>query len=233
VRISRQAPVWLAVLSLSTAADARIQAWAARIHPSLKSGQIVIRKVVILPPQIDFTSVSMKGSQGMPAESDRLAEAFSAALAKELSARGVQVSANATNAPVTDQAKYALADIQSKYDNIRVQLRRKPLRVDRGQMTMGDVIAGFAPAKGCDAVVLVRGTAIKATRFKSVAMVVGLGALSGFQGDVALVDPRTGDVLVWARVLRTRDLSERPDERLGNCIRDALAEVPFPVRPSK
>jgi hypothetical protein len=171
----------------------------------------------------------MKGAEGMPAEADQLAAGLYSALAKELAARGVEVLPNPITAATTDEARYAVADLQAKYDNVRAQLRKKPIRVDQGHLTLGDGVAAFKPGSGADAFVMVRGFAVKATSARQAALLIGFGAASGFAGDIAFVDARTGDVLAWTRITRNADVSQDADQRLARSARDALRDIPFPA----
>jgi len=54
-------------------------------------------------------------------------------------------------AAATNEEKYAIANLQAKYDNIHVQLAKKPKRIDNGQLSLGDSVAAFEPARGADA----------------------------------------------------------------------------------
>jgi hypothetical protein len=156
----------------------------ARVHvdPKLQASRVAISKVVLLPPEIQFKRVSVKGPESNSAESDQLADSLYAVVASELTARGVTVLA----AAATDESKYAIAKLQAEYDSLRIQLDRKPKRVDDGHITLGDGVATFEPARGADALVLVRGTAIQATKAKTAAILIGFGALSSFNGDIGV-----------------------------------------------
>jgi hypothetical protein len=208
-----------------------VGAAAARVHvdPKLQASSVTIGKVVLLPPEIEFMHVGVKGPESNSTESDQLAGSLYSVLASELTARGVTVLPDPMAAAATDEAKYAIAKLQSEYDSLRIQLNRKPKRVDDGHITLGDGVATFEPARGADALVLVRGTATQATKAKTAAILIGFGALSGFEGDIGFVDARTGDVLAWTRINRRRDVSNDPNDRLLHCTREALRDVPLPV----
>jgi hypothetical protein len=208
-----------------------VGAVAARVHvdPKLQASRVAIGKVVLLPPEIQFTRIGVKGPESNSTESDQLAGSLYAVVASELTARGVTVLPNPMAAAATDEAKYAVAKLQSEYDSLRIQLDRKPRRVDDGHITLGDGVSTFEPARGADALVLVRGTATQATKAKTAAILIGFGALSGFEGDIGFVDARTGDVLAWTRINRWRDVSNDPNDRLLHCTREALRGVPLPV----
>jgi hypothetical protein len=217
--------VTLALFCTASVAAGRIYFYRAHLHPKLLKQQTVIHKVVILPPLLSFVEVGMKGVDSMTPESEQLTEKLSSILESELTARGVESS----RAPAGDEQKFAIADLQAKFDSVRVQVLRKPNRVDQGRITLGDGISAFAPAKGVDAIAMVRGTAVKATRAKQVAVALGMGALSGFQGEIALIDARTGELLAWTRVMRSGDVSRKSRESVADSVRNALHDVPLPI----
>jgi len=210
------------------AAEARVHFFRAHVHPRLQAGRLAIGKVVLLPPEIEFMRVGVKGPEGNSTESDQLARSLYSVLASELAARGVTVLPNPM-ASATSEAKYAIANLQARYDSVRTQVSRKPTRVDDGHVTLGDGVATFEPAHGADALVLVRGAATQATKAKTAALLIGFGAVSSFQGDIGFVDARTGEVLVWTRINRLGDVSQDPADRLVNCTRNALRDVPLPA----
>jgi hypothetical protein len=122
-----------------------------------------------------------------------------------------------------------LAGIAAKYNNVLVQLRRKPNRVDKGTLTLGGGVASFEPAKDADALVLVRGSATSASPGKKATVFIGIGALSSFHGDISFVNARTGDVLAWTRISRQADVSKDAINRLAGSARTALRDIPLPV----
>lgn len=213
--------------------SARIQFYRAHIHPNLQNAKVTIRKAVLLPPLITFTKLGMKGAEGMSAESERLAGDLYSLLAKELTARGVEVVPDPMAAAVTPEAKYAIANLQSRYDTLRLQLKKKPQRVDKGQASLGDGVAAFAPAAGADVLVFVRGTAVKATAARKAAILIGHGAWSRFEGEVGFIDAKSGEVLAWTRINRTRDLSEDAGSKLEKNVSDDLSDIPLPIPGAK
>src|SRR5882757_455522 len=60
----------LLAMVFSTVASSSIQ--AQFLHPKLQSKEITIRNVVVLPAKVNVVRDSMKGPEGMAAESDEL-----------------------------------------------------------------------------------------------------------------------------------------------------------------
>jgi hypothetical protein len=209
-------------------ATAAVRFLSTRVNSKLKKQQVAIHKVFLLPPLLQFNRLGMKGAEGMTPESDRLAATVSSVLTSEFTQRGVEVLSNP--APAED-AGNAIAGLQAKYDNVSVQLRRKPYGVDDGRYTLGDGVAVFTPAKGADAIVAVRGAALQATEAKSIAIIVGMGAVSSFRGDIAFIDAHTGEILAWTQFGKMGDMSQNPADRLVATMRNALRLIPLPLPP--
>jgi hypothetical protein len=206
------------------------------VNRKLTSKQITIRKVVLLPAQVAFNRIGTRGSEGGIREGDRIALSFYSAVSKELSSRGVEVLPNTPIQAKDDVAKYAIADLQGKYDNVAVQLRKKPGRVAKGGFTLGDRVAKFEPGAAADALVFIRGSGqIFTPGRKALALAVGgpLSVIGRFRGEVTLVDPKTGEVLMFLRFLLLRDMTAKTDERLAQTLRATLHDVPLPVPPHK
>ncbi len=223
----------LAALAVAGAIEARVQFFRPYIHPKLKSGQVVLRRVVILPAEVQFNRIGMKGPEGMPDAAESLAAGLYSVLATELGERGVEIRPNPVTATTTDETKYATADLQAKYDSLRTQILRKSSDVEQGRFSLTDSVSTFEPGKGADAILLIRGSATLATSGKMAALVIGYGAVSGFTGDMSFIDAHNGDVLAWAKFSRTGDVSQDTGNRLMHCTLEALHDVPLPTPPRK
>jgi hypothetical protein len=223
-------PILLAVSTISV-----VVAQYPDVHPRLKGGQVIIHKALLLPAQLTFAKVSMKGAQGMTDESDKLAVELNQAIAGELKLRGVDFLPDAQSVAKTDTQRYAIADLQARYDNLRNQLHRRHMQVDVGKFSMGDGIAAFAPAKGADAMVFVRGDATLMTPDKRMfSLAIGqYWFTEGLLADIAMVDARTGDVLAYVRILRHGNMTKDQSDRLTHSLRMAFRDVPLPVKPPK
>jgi hypothetical protein len=204
-----------------------------RVSGKLASGQVAIRKALVMPAQVRFDKRGIKGSEGGIPEGDQIAEKLFLAVCEQLRARGVEVLPDPRSAAADDAARYALADLQARYDNVAVQIRRKPPRVDKDGFTLGDGVAKFGPGTAADILVFLRGDGTSASRARQAMTMVGVGGLSEFRGEVGIVDARTGAVLAFVRFIRARNMTKNTEERLGKNIQDALYDVPLPVGPPK
>src|SRR6185503_6556140 len=97
------------------------QVHAQFIHPKIKSKETTIRIVVVLPAKVNVVRDSMKGPEGMAAESDELSVRVEKMVDEVLSQQKHVTTVPATAAASTDgdsQQKYNVADFQSKFDDL-------------------------------------------------------------------------------------------------------------------
>lgn len=196
------------------------------INSTLKKRQVTIRKAVVLPAEVAYKRVSLKGVVGGAEESDQIAGAFYFVVTRELAARGVEVLPNPLESAKTDADKYAIADLQTRYDTLRMPLRKKPGRVEHGRITLDDRVAAFTPGIGSDALVFIRADGASMYR-------IGSLRPDSFRAEVTFVDAKTGDVLALVRFELIRDAAKKSEERLMNGLRDAMHDVPLPNPPTK
>jgi len=213
-----------ALLCSISAREARAE-WP-RINPKLKSKQVTIRKVVILPAQVSYKKVSFKGVEGGTEESDQIASTLYSVVIKELAARGVEVFSNPLESAKTDTERYAIADLQTRYDTVGAQMRKNPGWVEHERITLDDRVAKFAPGAGSDALVFVRGDGANRVPMGSLRMMP-------FRAEVTFVDAKTGDVLALVRFGISRDVAKKTAERLMHGLREAMHDVPLPTPPAK
>jgi hypothetical protein len=117
-----------------------------------------------------------------------------------------------------------------------VQLAKKPGGVEKGRYTLGDRVAKFEPGAGADALVFLRGAGYLPTPGRRAVAVVTFdlpGAAAMFQGDLTCVDAKTGEVLVFIRFIRARNITVNTEDRFTENMRISLQHVPFPLPPVK
>lgn len=220
-------PLWFwgsALMFSMCARDANAE-WPS-INSKLKKKQVAIHQVVVLPAQVAYKKVNFFGVEGGTEESDQIASTLYSVVTKELAARGVQILPNPLDLAKADAEKYAIADLQARYDTVGVQMRKNPGWVEHGRITLDDRVARFAPGIASDALVFIRGNGANRTPFGSLSMVP-------FHVEVTFVDAKTGDVLALVRFGIVRDVAMKTDERLLHGLRNAMHDVPLPAAPPK
>jgi hypothetical protein len=169
-------------------------------HSDLQGGKKVIHTVLILPPQATVMKSGVKGNEPMVEESRVLESNLTLQVTSAMSGVGCTVALNPFSEESLNQnpdLKYALADLQTRYDKVWGEVARKPKDVRTGRYTLGDDVANFSPGAAADALVFVRGQEAIFTGGKKF-----LGAMSGAYlpseavgMSIALVDAQSGAVL--------------------------------------
>jgi hypothetical protein len=166
------------------------------LHPKIQSKETTIRRVVVLPAKVNVVRDSMKGPEGMAAESDelsaRVASMVAEVLSKKKNVATVQVAADADS-----QQKYNVADFQTKFDDLLPRIIKKRSDVKKGRFSMGDEVLNLNLEKGADAVVFIRGEGQKLTGGKTAfrLLVGGMPAYLSLQ--IGIIDARNGEVLLY------------------------------------
>src|SRR6185503_15494572 len=104
------------VVLLTVSGSHRVQ--AQFIHPKIKSKETTIRRVVVLPAKVNVVRDSMKGPEGMAAESDELSLRVEKMVVEVLSKEKQVTTLPAVEASAEgdSQQKYNVADFQTKFD---------------------------------------------------------------------------------------------------------------------
>ena len=106
----------------------------------------------------------------------------------------------------------------------------------KGGFTLGDRVAKFEPGSTADALAFIRGTGQTLTTGRKVVALATWNpfAVAGtIRGEVAFVDSKTGEVLAFIRFSRLGNMTKKTDERLADSLRQALHDLPLPLRPPK
>src|SRR5215216_1361523 len=115
------------------------QVHAQFLHPRIKSKETTIRSVVVLPAKVNVVRDSMKGPEGMAAESDELSARVATMVAEVLSKKKKVTTLPAT-AEGDAQQKYNVADFQTKFDDLLPKIMKKRSDVKKGRFSMGDEV---------------------------------------------------------------------------------------------
>ena len=204
-----------------------LNARAQYAHPDLKSGKIVLHKVLVLPPRATVTKSGMKGNETLIAESGMLEAALPVIVAQAVGQKGCSVLSNvfAPEALEKNQdLKFAVADMQDRFDALYKHMSEKPKDVRNGRFTLGDEVANFNPGAAADALVFVRAWGVVNTGGKKV-----LGAIAGVNEtdyvvvNVAIVDSQNGAVLYYGQSATGPGFLEHP-ERMEKPMEASLKE---------
>jgi hypothetical protein len=211
------------VLLLSVSGAHQVQ--AQFLHPKIQSKETTIRRVVVLPAKVNVVRDSMKGPEGMAAESDELSTRVQAMVAEVLEKRKRVTTMPTATADGDPQQKYNVADFQTKFDELLPKIMKKRSDVKKGRFSMGDEVLNLNLEKGADAVVFIRGVGKKLTGGKTAFMVLVGGTRAYLSLQIGMVDARNGEVLLYTDPIFTGDPTTAID-RLRKALEKGFKKLP-------
>jgi len=216
-----------AAVALALAAITPQVARAQYLHPKITSKQTTIRNIVLLPAKVDIVRDSMKGPEGMGAESEQLSARVSQLITDALTAKNIAaLPAPPAAADGDAQQKYTVADIQSRYDDLLPKITRKKKDVKQGRFSMGDEVLNLNLDKKADAIVFIRGRGQKLTSGKKAFVILVGGAPAYLQLSISIVDAHTGEVLLYTDSLAVGDPTTGDTNRVRKSIAKSLKKLP-------
>jgi hypothetical protein len=192
--------------------------WAQFEHPDLKSGKTMVKNVVILPPNVKIVKNGVKAVEELTEVSRDLENALPPLITEALNQKHCEVNDKAFTSDALEKdsdLKYAVADLQKRFDEVLPQIQKKPKDVRKGRFTLGDDVAKLNPGGTADALLFVRGFGQEVTGGKAF-----LGALAhtytptGAVYYIAVVDAHNGAVLYYGIAYTgPRDPARRPAKK--------------------
>lgn len=218
--------VMFALVVLLTVSSSR-PVCAQFIHPKIKSKETTIRRVVILPAKVNVVRDSMKGPEGMAAESDELSVRVEKMVAEVLSNKKhvTTLPATASSAEGDPQQTYNVADFQTKFDDLLPKIMKKRSDVKKGRFSMGDEVLNLNLEKGADAVVFIRGAGQKLTSGKTAFRLLVGGTPAFLQLQIGMIDARNGEVLLYTDPILVGDPTTAFD-RLRSALEKGFKKLP-------
>lgn len=216
----------LAVFGLLIATVAPSAARGQYLHPKVSKKETIIRNVVILPAKIDVVRDSMKGPEGMAAESEELRTRVEEAVTSVLKTKhGVKTLGDPASAGGDAGRKQTIADFQTKFDALLPKVMKKRSDVKKGRFSMGDEVLNLNLDKNADAIIFVRGQGQKLTSGKQ-AFVLLVGGMPAFlKMQIGIVDAHTGEVLLYADAILVGDPTTAVD-RLRKALERGFKKLP-------
>ena len=206
-------------------------------HQDLKSGKKLVKNIMILPPEASLVKWGMKGNEPLVAESQALESGLSSIVKQTLSDRGCNIMQYAFSPAALDQnrdLKYALSDLQTRYDKLQVLIKKKPKGVRTGRFSLGDEVANFSPGAAADALVFVRANGVvPTTGRKAFVVLTGMGIIYNHVAlDISVVDAQTGTILYFAKPASNGNFVGKPDSMKG-AIDGSFSNFGFQYAPNK
>src|SRR5689334_24734114 len=197
------------------------------LHPKIKSKETTIRRVVVMPAKVNVVRDSMKGPEGMAAESDELSARIEKMVAEVLlkEKQVTTLSESGTTPNDGNSQKYNVADFQTKFDELLPKIVKKRSDVKKGRFSMGDEVLNLNLEKNADAVVFIRGEGKKLSSGKTAfTMLVG-GTPAYLKLQIGIVDARNGEVLLYTDPVLLGDPTTAVD-RLRKALEKGFKKLP-------
>ena len=203
------------------------------LHPKITAKETTIRKVVVMPPKVDVVRDSMKGPEGMAAESEELSARVATMLAEVLGKKNIGTVSSPATAPAESdtQQKYTIADMQAKFDDLLAKVMKKRKDVKKGRFTMGDEVLNLNVDKTADAIVFIRGQGQKLTSGKTAFMILVGGMPAYLKLMIGMVDARTGEVLLYTDPILGGDPTTAVN-RLRSALEKGFKKLPAAPAPA-
>ena len=197
------------------------------LHPKIKSKETTIRSIVVLPAKVNVVRDSMKGPEGMAAESDDLSSRVEAAIAEVLSKQKhiTTLAVSGSSAEGDSQQKYNVADFQTKFDDLLPKIIKKRSDVKKARFSMGDEVLNLNLDKGADAIVFIRGEGKKLTGGKTAFRMLVGGMPAYLRLQIGIVDARNGEVLLYTDPILVGDPTTAVD-RLRKALEKGFKKLP-------
>jgi hypothetical protein len=198
------------------------------LHPKIKSKETTIRTVIVFPAKVNVVRDSMKGPEGMAAESDELSMRVEKMIAEVFSKQKNVTTlspSSAASGQGDSQPNYNVADFQTKFDDLLPKIMKKRSDVKKGRFTMGDEVLNLNLEKSTDAIVFIRGEGKKLTGGKTAFTLLVGGMPAYLKLFVGIVDARNGDVLLYTDPIFTGDPTTAVD-RLRKALEKGFKKLP-------
>ena len=218
---------------------------AQSVHPKLRSGEVQLHRVLILPPGLAVVQQGIAKSDLLDQPTVDLTTRLATALQNSLAAKGLVVAPNPfTSAALQQdpQLRYELADLQARYDLQAPALHQDKPALERGEFSLGKEVAELNRVTGsgepADALVLVRGYGADPTLAKTAfALLVPFGGtpVPTLYLSLAVLDARTGDVLWLTRQTIAGNFRDpaKADKLLTKALTKALKSLPVAGNPKQ
>lgn len=227
VLVTKVRNAFAVLVVLSASALMPSAASAQFLHPKIQKKETTIRNVVVLPAKVEITRDSMKGPEGMAAESEAVSERVAKMVSDALAKKQVGSLGLPASAPTDGEAqqKYTVADFQARYDEILPKIMKKRSDVKKARFTLGDEVLNLNLDKNADAIVFIRGKGEKETGGKTAMRLLVGGVGAYLLVNIGIVDARTGEVLLYTDGVITGDPTAN-ENSLRNAITKSLKKLP-------
>lgn len=198
------------------------QSFAQKLNPKIAK-QHQINRIVILPAKVSIVKVGIKGTEPMEKETAEAKPLFEKTIAKVFQEKKFVVLEGDFK-PETlegnEKMKYALADLQTNFDELNLKISKKNKDIEKGRFSLGDQVLLVNQDDQADAFVFIRAAGQRSTKGKkafALLMLSPVAAMLAFpmcRIQMTMVDARSGEVLAQATAITLGDVIKNTDKAL-------------------
>ena len=214
------------------------QVCAQKLNPKIAK-QHQINRIVILPAKVSIVKVGIKGTEPMEKETAAAKPLFEKAIANVLQEKKFAVLEGEFKPEAlegNEKMKYALADLQTNFDELNMKIFKKTKDIEKGRFSLGDQVLLVNQDDQADAFVFIRAAGHQATKGKKAFALLTLNAAAAMMAfpmcniQMTLVDARSGEVLAQTTAFTLGDVIKNTDKALTKPLAKSLKKLSSPTQ---
>ncbi len=215
-----------------------VQVFAQKLNAKIVK-QHQINRIIVLPAKVSIVKVGIKGTEPMEKETAEAKPLFEKTVAKVLQEKKFVVLEGDFN-PETlednEKMKYALADLQTNFDELNMKIARKNKDIEKGRFSLGDKVLLVNQDDQADAFVFIRAAGHQSTKGKKAFALLTLNAAAAMMAfpmcsiQMTVVDARSGEVLAQTTALTMGDVIKNTDKALTKPLTKSLKKLSSPTQ---
>ena len=214
------------------------QAFAQKLNPKIAK-QHQINRIVVLPAKVSIVKNGIKGTEPMEKETAEAKPLFEKTIAKVFQEKKFIVLEGDFK-PETlegnEKMKYALADLQTNFDELNLKISKKNKDIEKGRFSLGDKVLLVNQDDQADAFVFIRAAGQQSTKGKKAFALLTLNPVAAMLAfpmcsiQMTVVDARSGEVLAQTTALTIGDVIKNTDKALTKPLTNSLKKLSSPTQ---
>jgi len=214
--------------SAQAALAALLQMDSSYTQPKVSSGKYPIHSACMMPPQGQLTRIGMKGSEGMPKESEVWANQLKTIVESHLKSDGIAIESatNALSSGASDsEISGVITQIGQKFDAVSPLMIKKPGLIAKSAYTLGDEVGVLPCSEKSDILVFIQGEGQVVTDSRaSMSLLVG-GPVQVAVIYITMADAKTGEIIGLIRIYPGSNFIHPDEYTFGQSLEDRLTKM--------
>ncbi|HEX4946565.1 MAG TPA: hypothetical protein VFZ34_07885 [Blastocatellia bacterium] len=197
-----------------------------------------VQRVVVLPAKVSIVKVGIKGTEPMEKETAEAKPLFEKTVTKVLQEKKFAVldgDFKIETLESNEKMKYALADLQTSFDELNEKIMKKNKDIEKGRFSLGDKVLLVNQDDQADAFVFIRAVGQQSTKGKKAFALLTLDPFSTIMSfpmcsiQMTMVDARSGEVLAQTTAFTMGDVIKNTDKALSKPLTNSLKKLASPA----